>query len=122
LRGAGWALAGTSYVFLVAQHAWFATALAGLHLYGEDWAPGDVEAWSRTSGVLAAALVGGVLLLRAAPRVGAACIAGASLGTAGLMWWALPMMGPIAVAATTGAAVLARRRVRTIQRASSATS
>ena len=103
-----------AYAFLVVQHAWFASALLGLDLYGADWAPGDVERWSRSSGVLVTALLGGVLLLRATPRLGAALVAGASLVTAGLMWWALPVIGPIALAAATGAVVIARRRRRTV--------
>lgn len=114
LRGAGWAAAGMAYAFLVVLHAWFASALLGLDLYGADWAPGDVERWSRSSGVLVTALLGGVLLLRATPRLGAALVAGASLVTAGLMWWALPVIGPIALAAATGAVVIARRRRRTV--------
>jgi len=103
-----------AYVFLVVQHAWFASALLGLDLYGSDWSPGDVERWSRISGALVAALLGGVLLLRVTPRLGAALVAGASLGTAGLMWWALPLIGPIALAVTTGAVVIARRRRRAL--------
>lgn len=114
-RGAGWAVSGLAYAFLVAQHGWFASALLGLDLYGADWAPGDVELWSRLSGVLVAALVGGALLLRSTPRLGATLVAGAALATAGLMWWALPMMGPLAVAVTAGVAVLARRRLRTLR-------
>jgi hypothetical protein len=114
LRGAGWAIASMAYAFLVVQHAWFASALLGLDLYGADWAPGDVERWSRISGVLVAALLGGAPLLRATPRLGAALVAGASLGTAGLMWWALPMIGPIALAVATGAVVIARRRRRAL--------
>jgi len=114
LRGTGWAVAGMAYVFLVVQHAWFASALLGLDLYGSDWSPGDVERWSRISGALVAALLGGVLLLRVTPRLGAALVAGASLGTAGLMWWALPLIGPIALAVTTGAVVIARRRRRAL--------
>lgn len=110
LRGFGWAIAGIAYAFLVVQHAWFATALVGLDLYGADWAPGDVELWSRIGGAFVVALGGGALLLRAAPRAGAALVAAASLGTAALMWWALPLLGPVAVTVTTAAVVLARRR------------
>jgi hypothetical protein len=114
LRGLGWTAAALGYLFLVVQHAWFATALVGLDLYGTDWAEGDVELWSRIGGVLVVALVAGALLLVLhRPRLGATLVASASLGTAALMWWALPLLGPIAVAVTAGAVVLARRlRVR----------
>lgn len=115
LRGAGWAVAGAAYGLLVLQHAWFATALLGLDLYGEDWAPGDVELWSRIAGVLVVVLVGGAALLPAAPRCGALLLAGGAFGTAALMWWALPLLGPVAVAVTTAAVVLARRRGRTLR-------
>ncbi len=115
VRGAGWAVAGTGYALLVVQHAYFATALLGIGLYGEGWSAGDVELWSRLSGALVAALVGGALLLRPWPRLGAALVAGASLGTAGLMWWALPLLGPVALAVTAAAAILARRRRRALR-------
>jgi hypothetical protein len=112
VRGLGWAVAGAAYAVLVAQHAWLATALVGLELYGGDWQPGDVELWSRIGAAMLLALVGGALLLRPAPRTGAGLVAAGSLGTAAAMWWALPLVGPLAVAATAGAVVLARRRRR----------
>lgn len=112
LRGLGWAVAGIAYAVLVAQHAWLATALVGLDLYGADWQPGDVELWSRIGAALLLALVGGALLLRPAPRTGVGLVAAGSLGTAVAMWWALPLIGPLAFAVTAGAVVLARRRRR----------
>lgn len=114
LRGLGWAVAGIAYAFLVLQHAWFATALLGLDLYGEDWAPGDVQHWSRIAGAFVIVLVGGAALLRAAPRCGAALLTGGACSTAALMWWALPILGPMAVAVTVAAVTLARRRRRAL--------
>jgi hypothetical protein len=115
LRGAAWAAAGLAYAFLVGQHAWFATALVGLDLYGGDWAAGDVQRWSRLAGVFVLALVGGALLLHSTPRLGAVLVGGAALGTAALMWWALPLLGPMAVAVAAGAAVIARRRLHALR-------
>jgi hypothetical protein len=112
LRGAGWALAGTAYAMLVLGHAWLATPALGLDLWGADQAPADVTYWSRISLALLGALVGGAASLRRAPRIGASLVGGASVATAGLMWWFLPVLGPTAVAVTTGVAVLARRRRR----------
>src|SRR5262245_41464605 len=40
LRAFGWATAATAYLLVLATHGWAATALVGLDLYGEDWAPG----------------------------------------------------------------------------------
>lgn len=122
LRGVGWAFAGAGYALLVAHHAWLSTALLGLDLYGADWSPGDVETWSRLSGALMAALVGGALLLRPAPRLGAGLVAAGAVTTAFLMWWALPILGPVAGAVTSGAAVLARRRRRTLRAQAAAAS
>lgn len=115
VRGAGWAVAAMAYALLEAQHAWFSTALVGLDLYGGDWAAGDVEWWSRVSGVLLALLVLGALGLRTMPRLGAGALAAGSVATAALMWWALPLLGPVALAVTTAAVILARRRRRTLR-------
>jgi hypothetical protein len=112
LRGAGWAVAGASYAALVAQHSWFATALLGLDLYGADWASGDVEATARLGGGFLVLLVAGAVGLWRAPRLGAASLVAASVGTAGLMWWFLPVVGPMAVSVSSAAVVLARRRRR----------
>lgn len=112
LRGVGWAVAGMAYSLLIAMHGWFATALVGLDLYGDDWAPGDVERWSRTSGLLLTMLVGGPLLLRRCPRLGAFLIAAGASTTAALMWWFVPVLGPVTIAVTAAATVLARRRRR----------
>ncbi|MGL6279359.1 MAG: hypothetical protein ACRC50_07375 [Gaiella sp.] len=112
VRGVGWAVAGMAYAFLAVMHGWFATALVGLDLYGADSAPGDVEHWSRMSGALLAMLVGGALLLRRCPRLGAGLVvgAGAAFVTAGLMWWFIPVLGPTAIAVTVASITLARRR------------
>ncbi len=115
LRGLGWAIAGIAYTLLVLQHAWFATALLGFDFYGDDWAPGDVAVWSRIAGGFVVVLLGGAVLLRAAPRCGAALLTGGAFGTAALMWWALPILGPVAVAVTTAAVTLARRRRRALR-------
>lgn len=122
-RGIGWALAGAAYAFLVLTHGLLATALVGFDLYGEDWAPGDVESTSRFGGLMLGLLVAGALLLPRAPRIGGCLLVVASIATATMFWWALPILGPIGLAVTAGAVVLARRRRRTLQaRASSATS
>lgn len=115
LRGAGWAFAGAGYAMLLAMHAWFATALLGLDLYGADWAPGDVDETARLGGSFLALLLAGAIGLRLAPRLGAAAIVTASVGTAVYMWWLLPVMGPIAVAVSAAAIVLARRRHRALR-------
>jgi hypothetical protein len=110
LRGAGWAFAGAGYVMLVALHAWFATALVGLDLHGPTGEPGDVERTARLGGGFLSLLLAGAIGLRHTPRLGAAMIVTASVGTAGYLWWFLPVMGPIAVAVSAAAIVLARRR------------
>lgn len=114
LRGAGWALAGTAYALLVLGHAWLATPALGLDLWGADQTPEDVEHWSRIALALLLTLLAGALSLRRTPRIGACLVGGAAIVTAGLMWWFLPVLGPTAIAVTTGAAVLARRRRRTL--------
>ena len=113
-RGAGWAVAAMGYALLLCMHGWFATALVGLDLYGADWAPGDVEQLSRASGALLGMLVGGALLLRRQPRLGACLAAAGAIATAGLMWWLIPLLGPVAIAVTTAVTVLARRRRTTL--------
>lgn len=115
LRGAGWAVAALGYALLVGQHAWLATPLLGIDLHGADWEPGDVRLWSRIGGTCLVALVGGALLLRRLPRLGATLVGAAALGTAALMWWALPLLGPVAVAVTGAALTLARRRRRSLR-------
>ena len=122
-RGIGWALAGAAYAFLVLSHGLLATALVGFDLYGADWAPGDVETTSRFGGMMLGLLLAGVVLLPRAPRLGGGLLVVASIATATMFWWGLPILGPIALAVTAGSFVLARRRRRTLQaRASSATS
>lgn len=115
LRGAGWVTAGLAYALLVAHHAWLSTALVGLDLYGDDWAPGDVEWWSRVSGALLCLLVLGAVGLRTLPWLGAGALAAGSVTTAALMWWALPILGPVALAVTAAAVTLARRRRRVLR-------
>ena len=114
LRGAGWAFAGAGYALLVALHLWFATALLGLDLHGPTGEPGDVEQTGRLGAGFLALLLTGAVGLRLAPRLGAAAIVAASVGTAVYLWWFLPIVGPIAVAVSSAAVVLARRRRRAI--------
>lgn len=114
LRGAGWALAGTAYAMLTLGLAWLAAPAVGLDLWGADQNPADVEHWSRVALALLLALLGGAVCLRRAPRIGACLISGGAVVTAGLMWWLLPVLGPTALAVTTGAVVLARRRRRAL--------
>lgn len=122
-RALGWAVAVVSYSFLVAQFTWASTALVGLDFYGEDWAPGDVEWYSRTCAALLALLVAGAAVLRRRPRTGAALVAAGVVVPPVVFWWAAPLYAPMAIAIVGAAAVLARRRRRALQlRASSATS
>ena len=51
-EGIGWALSGAAYAFLGLTHGLLATALVGVDLYGDDWAPGDVESTSRFGGIM----------------------------------------------------------------------
>lgn len=121
-RAIGWAVAAVSYALLVAQFSWASTALVGLDLYGEDWAPGDVESYSRTCAVLLALLVGGAALLRVRPRTGATLVAAGVAVPPVVFWWAALFYAPMAVAIAVAATTLARRRRRARQlRASSAT-
>ncbi len=114
LKGAGWAFAAVGYALLVALHVWFASALLGLDLYGPTGEPGDVEQTGRLGAGFLALLLAGAVGLRLAPRLGAAAIVTASVGTAVYLWWFLPVTGPIAVAVSSAAVVLARRRRRAI--------
>lgn len=122
-RALGWAVAVVSYALLVAQFTWAATAPVGLGLYGDDWAPGDVEWYSRLCATLLVLLVAGAAMLPRRPRTGAALVAAGAVVPPVVFWWAAPMYAPMAVAIAAAALVLARRRRRALQlRASSATS
>lgn len=123
VRGLGWAVAASAFGLLVLMHAWNATALVGLHLYGQDWDPGDVTATARVSALLLVVLAGGALLLPRRPRLGATLVSLGALATTVWAWCIVALFGPIATAVIVAAIVLARRRRRTTQlRASSATS
>lgn len=110
LRISGWCAGAVSFVFFVAQHAWFATALLGLDLYGDDQEAGDVERIASISGVLLVLLLAGAALLPRRPRAGAAAVSLAVIVSTGVMWWASPILGPMAIASAAGAVALARRR------------
>jgi hypothetical protein len=110
-RMLGWFAAALSFAFFLAQHAWFSSALIGLDLYGDDWEAGDVERTASISGALLALLVAGAVLLRSRPRLGAAAVSLAALTTTGIMWWASPILGPMAAAITGAAVAIARRRL-----------
>jgi hypothetical protein len=109
-RGLGWTLALLSYLFMVGQFSWAATALVGLDLYGEDWAPGDVAWFSRIAGVLLALLVGGAALIPCRPRIGATLVIAGLVVTPLVFWWAAPMYVPLGLAVGAAVIVLARRR------------
>jgi hypothetical protein len=120
--GIGWTLATASYLFLVAHFGWTATPVLGLHLYGDDWAPGDVEAYSRITAALLALLVAGAALLPRRPRLGGTLVVAGLVVTPAVFWWAAPLLAPMAAAAGAGAITLARRARARQARASSATS
>ena len=119
-RGIGWALAAMAYAFIVLVHGWFATALVGFDFYGADWAPGDVAATSRIGGTLLLLIVSGTLLLPRAPASGACLVIAGMVATGVVFWWALPILGPIAIAVIAASVVLARRRRRTLRARASA--
>lgn len=119
-HGIGWALSAMAYTFIVLVHGWFATALVGFDLYGDDWAPGDVAATARIGGTLLLLIVSGTLLLPRAPASGASLVIAGTAVTGLVFWWALPILGPVAIAVISASVVLARRRRRTLRaRASS---
>jgi hypothetical protein len=107
----------TALLFLLVTHAWAASPLVGIELYGEDWDNG-VWVYAGISSALLVLLAGGLGLLWPRPRLGASLVAASALGTAVAFPWALAAYGPAALAITAGTIVLARRRYR----ASSATS
>ncbi len=121
-RGIGWALAVLSYMLLVGQFSWAASAFVGLDLYGEDWAPGDVEWYSRIASLLLVLLVGGAVLILRHPRLGAALVIAGLVVTPIVFWWAAPMYAPMVLAVGAATIVLARRSRARQARASSATS
>lgn len=114
-RAVGWSLAGVAYLSLTLVHAWVALPLLGLEYYGADWDEGDVQMYAWIGGVLLALLVLGAILLRRLPRTGAALISAGALGTPIAFFWGAVAYGPIGIAVTSGAVVLARRRRRTLE-------
>ncbi|HEY7730851.1 MAG TPA: hypothetical protein VH950_08125 [Gaiellaceae bacterium] len=116
-RALGWSVWATALLFLLVTHAWAASPLVGIELYGEDWDNG-VWVYAGISSALLVLLAGGLGLLWPRPRLGASLVAASALGTAVAFPWALAAYGPAALAITAGTIVLARRRYR----ASSATS
>jgi len=123
LRALGWTTAGASYLFLISLHGFAATALVGFDLYGEDWAPGDVERYARICGVLLVLLVGGAALIRRLPGLGAMLVMLALVGQTIVFWWATPIVLPLEVAIAAATVAIARRTAAARQlRASSAAS
>ena len=114
-RAVGWSLAGVAYLSLTLVHAWVALPLLGLEYYGADWDEGDVQMYAWIGGVLLALLVLGAILLRRLPRTGAALISAGALGTPIAFFWGAVAYGPIGIAVTSGAVILARRRRRTLE-------
>ena len=109
LRFFGWAAAALSYVFMVGLHAWGATRLVGLELYGEDWAPGDAQLYSRVCAVLLSLLVGGTVLIPRLPALGALLVTLGLVAQLAIFWWAAPILLPLGVAVAVAALVLAQR-------------
>ena len=109
-RGLGWAFAGMSYAFFVAGHAWSATALVGLELYGATWDPADIVLYAWISAVLLTLLLAGGIILPWSPALGACLVGLGAFGTAVAFWWGAFIYGPCALAMTTAVVVLARRR------------
>jgi hypothetical protein len=123
LHFVGWAMAAVSYAFIVGLHSWGATRLIGLELYGEDWAPGDVQVYSRICAVLLCLLVGGAMLIPRLPVLGAMLVTLGLVAQLVIFWWAIPILLPSGTAIAVAALVIARRCERGRQlRASSAAS
>jgi hypothetical protein len=114
----GWAFALVSYVFLVANFGYAATPLVGLHLQGEDWAPGDELRYALVSAALLALLVVGAVTFRRHPRLGAMLVLTALVVTPIVFWWAAPIYAPLAIAVGWATVTLARRRRRRLAAAS----
>lgn len=109
LRTLAWTIAAASYLLVVSLHGFATTALVGLDLYGEDWAPGDVGHYARICGVLFALLVGGAAMLRRLPVLGAMLVVVALVGQALVFWWAAPITLPLGATIATAAVVIATR-------------
>ena len=108
LRAAGWAIALCSYLLLLAVHGAAATTLLGLGLTEGDEA--DVVQIARLGVVLLTVLLAGGLLLRSAPRLGAALLVCGGLGTPLVYSWAAFVLGPLGLAVGVGGMALASRR------------
>jgi hypothetical protein len=121
-KALGWALAAASFLFLVGQFAWAASAAVGFDFYGHDWAPGDVAFFSRVCAALLVALVGGAIAIPRHPRGGAALVVATLVAIPVVFWWAAPIYVPMNAAVAAAAIVLARRTRRRQARAISATS
>lgn len=106
----GWAFALVSYVFLVANFGYAATPLVGLHLQGEDWAPGDELRYALVSAALLALLVVGAVTFRRHPRLGAMLVLTALVVTPVVFWWAAPIYAPLDIAVGGATITLVRRQ------------
>lgn len=118
-RAAGWSVAGLAYVMLVAVHAYAATPLVGLTLYGGDWAPEAAVLYARLSGLLLALLVLGALTIRRHPRLGAALLCAGALGTPLVFLWGAILYGPAGIAVACAGIAVARRVRRRVAPAAS---
>ena len=114
IRGLGWALAALAFTLLVLVHGVVATPLVGLELNGDTLDSAEVQLYARICGTLLACLVGGALLLRRMPRAGAALVVAGALGTPLAFWWGAVFYGPVGIAVSVAAVILARRRRRAI--------
>jgi hypothetical protein len=121
LRAAGWAGFALSTASLL-----FFTGSSGAPVLGvyavTDWEPGDARQFARVTAAIFVALAVGLGLLRARPLVGTGLIAAAGGGLALYVTCLWALFVPLALAATAGAGVIARRQRRAARREPVATS
>ncbi len=108
-RGLGWSafLLGAAWLLLFTGLG--AAPLVGLNEH-PDWDPTEADAFARSCAVLFAVLGCGLTMLSRLPRCGAALTTLGALATAAYFLWGVVVFGPAALAVTTGAVLLARRR------------
>lgn len=107
-RGAGWTVFGVAAAFLLAVTGSGAAPLVGLAEH-QDWDPADVAGWERASAALFLILLGGLVLLWRAPRLGVVVASSGACALTLYCPWAIVLFGPSAVAVTAGAVTIARR-------------